>query len=236
MSVPQASTNETKNLIDDLRKISVFSDLTADQLAWLGGKFEETRLAAGETFIRPGDPIDKLTVIFEGEMQFQRTDMPDAPVFRVSAGEVTGLLPYSRLTQARGIGRAVVPLRLASLHKSFFPEMLQRIPELGPRLVAIMSDRIRETARLETQRDKLAALGKLSAGLAHELNNPAAAAQRATASLRETLWAVREASIRLTRYALSAEQREMIIQFETAAVQFVPSATRDPLAQSDRGL
>jgi nitrogen-specific signal transduction histidine kinase len=53
------------------------------------------------------------------------------------------------------------------------------MPLLGQRLVAIMADRIRETTRIETQRDKLMALGKLSAGLAHELNNPAAAAQRA---------------------------------------------------------
>jgi signal transduction histidine kinase len=230
----QASTNETTNLVDELRKIEVFSDLHADQLAWLAGKLEEIRLSAGEAFIRPGDPADSLVVILEGEMQFQRADIPDAPVFRASAGEITGLLPYSRLREYRGIGRALVPVRLARLHKNQFPEMLQRMPELGPRLVAIMADRIRETARLETQRDKLAALGKLSAGLAHELNNPAAAAQRATTSLRETLWTVREASIRLARHALSAEQREMIVRFETEAVQFVPAATLDPLAQSDR--
>ena len=51
--------------------------------------------------------------------------------------------------------------------------MLQRIPELLPRLVGVMADRIREYSRAEQQRDKLSALGKLSAGLAHELNNPA---------------------------------------------------------------
>jgi signal transduction histidine kinase len=112
--------------------------------------------------------------------------------------------------------------------------MLQRMPELGQRLVAIMADRIRETTRLETQRDNLMALGKLSAGLAHELNNPAAAAQRATASLRETLETVREASIRLARHALSVEQRELIIQFERKAGQYTATIPADPLAQSDR--
>src|SRR5579864_882299 len=77
------------------------------------------------------------------------------------------------------------------------------------------------------------ALGKLSAGLAHELNNPAAAAQRATASLRETLEAVRDASIRLARHALSSEQREMILHFEREAGKS-PTSSADPLAQSDR--
>jgi signal transduction histidine kinase len=231
----QASTNQTgTSLIDDLRKIEVFSDLTADQLAWLAEKFEEIPFAAGEIFARPGDPADSLVVILEGEVQFQRGDIPDAPVFRSGAGEITGLLPYSRLTSYKGIGRALVPSRLARLNKSYFPEMLQRMPDLGPRLVGIMSDRIRESTRIETQRDKLAALGKLSAGLAHELNNPAAAAQRAAVSLREALETVRDASIRLARHALSTEQREMILRFESKAVQFTPAPLRDPLEQSDR--
>jgi signal transduction histidine kinase len=108
------------------------------------------------------------------------------------------------------------------------------MPQLGQRLVALMSDRIRETTRLETQRDKLMALGKLSAGLAHELNNPAAAAQRATASLRETLETVRDASIRLNRHALSPEQREIITRFEREAGQYTVTIPADPLAQADR--
>jgi signal transduction histidine kinase len=138
------------------------------------------------------------------------------------------------LTHVNGASRAVLPTRIAYLHKDHFPEMLQRMPLLGQRLVALMSDRIRETTRIETQRDKLMALGKLSAGLAHELNNPAAAAQRATASLRETLETVRDASIRLARHALSAEQREIIIHFEKEAGQSSTAISADPLAQSDR--
>jgi len=229
------SASETgKSLIDDLRKIEVFSDLPEEHLAWLAEKFEEIRLQPGEIFVRDGDPADWLIVILEGEIRLQRSGGPDSPVFRANAGQVTGLLPYSRLTQYGGTGRAVLPTRIARLHKSLFPEMLQRMPQLGQRLVAIMADRIRETTRLETQRDKLMALGKLSAGLAHELNNPAAAAQRATASLRETLETVRDASIRLARHALSTEQREMIIRFEREAGQYTATTPVDPLAQSDR--
>jgi C4-dicarboxylate-specific signal transduction histidine kinase len=58
-----------------------------------------------------------------------------------------------------------------------FPELVQKMPELTKRLVGLMSDRIREITRIEQQRDRLASLGKLSAGLAHELNNPASAAR-----------------------------------------------------------
>ena len=219
--------------IDDLRKIEVFGDLPAEQLDWLAEHLQEMHFQPGEIMGREGEPLDNLTIIIEGEIRFQRGTGADEMVFRGFAGQVTGLLPYSRLTHYAGTSRAVLPTRIANLHRSFFPEMLQRIPLLGQRLVSIMADRIRETTRIETQRDKLVALGKLSAGLAHELNNPAAAAQRAAASLREALETVRDASIRLARHALSAEQREIITRFEREAKPASGIST-DPLAQSDR--
>ncbi len=228
-------TSETgRSLIDDLRKIQVFADLPQEHFAWLAEKSEEIRLQQGEIFAREGEPTNYLTAILEGEIRVQRESGSDAPIYIGHAGQVTGVLPYSRLTHYPGTVRAMLPTRMVRLHKDLFPEMLQRMPQLGQRLVALMSDRIRETTRLETQRDKLMALGKLSAGLAHELNNPAAAAQRATASLRETLETVREASIRLARHALSPEQREIITRFEREAGQYTVTIPADPLAQADR--
>lgn len=224
------SKEQIQPVVNELREVPVFADLPEDQLAWLAERFEEMRFEAGQVFAREGEPIEYLLVLLEGELRFQRQDA----VFRVMPGQVSGLLPYSRLTHARGIGRAVLPSRVLRLHKDHFPEMLQRMPELGKRLVALMSDRIRETTRLETQHEKLMALGKLSAGLAHELNNPAAAARRASINLLEALEAVRDASLRLLQHPLTAGQREAIARFEREAGQSAPSISPNPLELADR--
>jgi signal transduction histidine kinase len=92
---------------------------------------------------------------------------------------MTGLLPFSRMKGYGGQGFAASPVWALFLHKSLFPAMLQAIPSMGQRVVSTLLDRVREVTRMEQQAEKLNALGKLAGNLAHELNNPASAAQRA---------------------------------------------------------
>ncbi len=106
------------------------------------------------------------------------------------------------------------------------------MPELTQRLVGMMSDRIRETTRREQQRDRLASLGKLSAGLAHELNNPASAAKRAASQLRDVLKKIRDASHELGSRDLTVAQKAEIEKLETAFVQS-DAVPPDALAMSD---
>ncbi|MGC1106875.1 MAG: ATP-binding protein [Candidatus Acidiferrales bacterium] len=229
--------SQAARTIAGLRSISVFTDLGAEDLEWLAARMDELTFRAGQIFARPGDPVDYLNVILEGEIQFERPEAPGSPVITASAGQVTGLLPFSRLTQVRGIARAVLPSRLLRLHKQYFPEMLQRMPQLGQRLVALMSDRIREFTRMETQQEKLMALGKLSAGLAHELNNPAAAARRAAQTLMEAMENVRAASLKLLQHSYSEAQRVSMLQFEQEAMKQTASTndqSSDPLDFNDR--
>ncbi len=234
----EATVNhQAERFAADLRKVSVFSDLPEDELEWVAQRMEEVRFAAGEIYGHPGEPLDYLAVVLEGELQLERKGMPGAPVVMATAGQVTGMLPFSRLTHFKGISRAVLASRVLRLHKKHFPDMLQRVPELGQRLVALMSDRIRETTRMETQQEKLMALGKLSAGLAHELNNPATAARRAALNLREAMDNVRSASLKFLEHPLSPAQREAILQVEKesadkAAARIGPA--EDPLELSDR--
>jgi len=95
-----------------------------------------------------------------------------------------------------------------------------------------MADRIRETTRIEQQRDRLAGLGKLSAGLAHELNNPASAAKRAASQLRDTLKKIKDASFELGKRDLTSTQKTEIEKLETSLIQG-NEAPPDALAVSD---
>jgi signal transduction histidine kinase len=218
-----------------LRQIEIFADLRDDQLQWFASSGKEIRLSPGDTLMREGDPADALFVVLDGEVRGRREHGGvDAPGFVGRAGQVTGMLPFSRMTVFPLTGRATLPSWILRLHKDHFHEMLQRIPELLPRLIGVLADRIREYSRAEQQRDKLSALGKLSAGLAHELNNPASAAGRAAESLREYMRELRRINKTLDEASLSCEERLLLASLEDKLVDQLASAPqRDALEQSD---
>src|SRR5215472_7804730 len=205
-------------LISELRKIDAFHDLPEEALAWLAEHATVHTFQPGEMIMQEGEVADRMTIILEGELQGRRESLgPDAPVYTGRAGQVTGMLPFSRMTHYTITGRALGFTRIATIPAASFPEMLHQIPTLGPRLVGVLTDRVREVTRQDLQRDKLAALGKLSAGLAHELNNPASAGSRAAASLGDAFERLRAANAQLDNSKLSAEQKNHLRAIETAA-------------------
>src|SRR5580704_1199351 len=203
----------------ELLRMPVFADLPDDQLEWFIGQSQEMHLKAGEFYLRQGDPADAMFVILEGLLQGRGELGGETIVFNLEPGDVTGLLPFSRMKQYTVTGRAETDSRALRFPASLFPDLVQKMPELTKRLVGLMSDRIRETTRREQQQDRLASLGKLSAGLAHELNNPASAAKRATSQLRDILTKIRNASLELGRRDLSAAQKSEIEKLEASFTQ-----------------
>src|SRR3989442_3802441 len=200
----------------ELLRVPVFVDLPDDQIAWFLSEVQELRLQAGETYLRQGDPADSMFVVLEGQLQARGELGGETIIVSKKPGDVTGVLPFSRMKQATVTGRAVTESRLLRFPASLFPELVQKMPELTKRLVGVMSDRIREVTRIEQQRDRLASLGKLSAGLAHELNNPASAAKRATSQLRTILRRIKDASHELGRRELTPAQKSEIEKLETS--------------------
>ena len=203
----------------ELLRVPAFADLPDDQIVWFLSKSEEIHVTAGEIYVRQGDPADSMFVILEGQFQWRGEFGGDIVTASAKPGDVTGVLPFSRMKQFTVTGRAVTDGRVLKFPASLFPELVQKMPELTTRLVGMMSDRIREFTRFEQQRDRLASLGKLSAGLAHELNNPASAAKRATSQLRDILKKIKSASLELGRRDLTPAQKSEIEKLEASFTQ-----------------
>jgi signal transduction histidine kinase len=231
----------TAACIAGLRRVSSFADLPEDQLAWFIENSDERFLEAGEYLFRKGDAPEWMIVYLEGEIH-AREDATgldgDVYVFRAGdpATEISGKLPFSRMTEIGLDGRAVVPTHVLLFPTAVCPELFRRMPVLTERLVWIMSDRVRESTKMDERRDKLMALGKLSAGLAHELNNPAAAARRASDEMLEALEELRVADLNLCRHSLTAEQRDILSDLECEAIgaETRAAAPGNALALSDR--
>src|SRR5271169_5489651 len=203
----------------ELLKVPAFADLPDDQIAWFLSQATEIDIKAGETVFRQGDAADAMFVFLEGQLQVRGEIGGETVVIPVKAGDVTGVLPFSRMKQFSVGAKAITDSRVLRYPAAQFPELVHKMPELTQRLVGMMSDRIRETTRREQQRDRLASLGKLSAGLAHELNNPASAAKRAASQLRDVLKKVKNASLDLGKRDLTPAQKSEIERLEALFTQ-----------------
>ena len=216
----------------ELLRFAAFADLPPDQIEWFLSRSEERNLKAGEVYAKQGDAPDWMFVLLEGDFEWRGDFNGEIVTFPGKVGDVTGALPFSRMKQFSVTGRATSNARILRFASSLFPDLMQKMPELVRRLVGVMTDRVREATRMEQQRDRLASLGKLSAGLAHELNNPAAAAKRAAAQLRDTLHRIKEASLQLGRRELTPTQKAEIEKLESSFTQN-DSPPPDALTVSD---
>src|SRR5579863_477291 len=224
--------SDRAHVAEALRKVPVFIDLPESDLHWFIDRTHEFRFEPGETMMREGTPAKLMFVLLEGEIRGRKEAGGDGPVLTIEAPTVSGLLPFSRLKHYGLTVRATLPTWGLAYSHAYFGDLLQHLPDLSQRLVGMLTDRVRSYTEVEQQSQKLAALGKLSAGLAHELNNPSAAARRSAGILRECLARLREAvrssSIGPDDCATLAEKEEKI------RVTLKPPQYKDEFARVER--
>ena len=192
--------------VEELTAVPAFAELSTDQRAWLANHGDVIAHEPGDVIFASGHIAEHMFAVLEGAIEIVFNVGGQLVPYRTQRqGTVTGLLPFSRMRSFTATGRAVGRTRLYRLHQSLFDEMLHVAPSLGPVLVSLMTDRVRETTRLAQQREKMMALGKLSAGLAHELNNPAAAVRRDADALDRQLARLPEFTRTLLAHGIDAD-------------------------------
>lgn len=173
--------------IEALRRVAPLQDMSDEEIRWLAEHGLERCAPAGAILFQEGDQAREMTILLSGEIQVYRERNGPMAIFVGRAGQITGLLPFSRMKTYGGRGQATVEVWALQYPVEIFPEMLRAVPSMVQRSVSVLLDRTREVTRLEQQAEKLNALGKLAGNLAHELNNPASAAQRSAAGLLSEL-------------------------------------------------
>lgn len=229
-----SSSQQLPVVVGALRRVPMFSGFSDEELLYIATRSEELRLPAGTVLLNEDHPVDTLFVLLEGEVRGRRESggVPWSG-YTWEAGQVLGVLAFSSAAFPV-TARLIAPGWILRISKAHFEELLQRLPALLPRLIENLTSRIRDFSRGDQYRDKLSALGKLSAGLAHELNNPASAAHRAAGSLRDIMQELRGASRTLADEVFSREERDLIALFEDGLLnRAAPVLERDSLEQTD---
>ena len=111
----------------ELLAAPAFADLPDDQISWFLSQSKEMSFKAGETYFRQSDPADAMFVILEGQLQLRGEIGGETAVFTMKPGDVTGVLPFSRMKQFTVAARAVTDVRVLRFPSSLFPELIQKV-------------------------------------------------------------------------------------------------------------
>jgi signal transduction histidine kinase len=150
--------------------------LTEEQIGFLAGYGVERRVESGEYLFDETAIVDSFCVLLEGEVRISRLDgAQETPVTTLQRGDFTGSLVVVAGKTSIHRAQATTPSRVLEIDSEAFRRVTAELPQVADIFISSLGRRMRYTQRMRRQQEKMAALGKLSAGLAHELNNPAAA-------------------------------------------------------------
>jgi signal transduction histidine kinase len=223
------------DLIDRLAQHKTLGAAPGEELAWLAAHGTLRRLDAGEVLSHKGVPVEGLYIVLAGHVILS-VDRGAGPQKMIEwrAGDVSGVLPYSRLTTPPGDAIAQEPTDILALPRDQLRAMTQECFEVTSILVHTMLDRARLFTSSDLQNEKMISLGKLSAGLAHELNNPASAIERSAALLQDSLEEAEATTHALGAARLSDAQLAAVDAARAACLAKAAQGVRSPVARADR--
>ena len=194
-----------------LKTFEALKNVPDEHLQWLIDNSQEKVLQDGEHLTTQGQPLAGPHFIISGRLIIYIIQSGSRRELATAApGHITGYLPYSRGVVATANSQAAGELQIISFPTDRIREMIKDQFELTQALVHVMSNRVREFTAFQQQNEKMMALGKLSAGLAHELNNPASAIVRDSVSLLEHLKSEPKSFKKVVSMKLEASQVEAV--------------------------
>jgi signal transduction histidine kinase len=207
----------------------------AAEHAWLAARGSRAVYEVGDIVTKKGEQALHMIVLFDGHVVI-RADrgVGSHKIFEWKGGDVGGAMPYSRGASPPFDACAEERSHVFLIDKEHFPELTRECPVVTAALVHIMLDRARQFTSGDLRDEKLLSLGKLSAGLAHELNNPASAVVRSSKILIESLSGAEEASRTLASAGLTPEQFAAIDRARAMCDAARGNAPRTPLERADR--
>ncbi len=226
---------DTGAILERLRGHRVLGSMPADELRWLADHGSLTNFPVGATVAHKGEPVHGMFIIFTGHI-VHSTDHGGSwhKVMEWHDGDITGQLPYSRMTAAPGNSVVEAPAEVLIISRDDMEQLPVACPHTTAELVHLMLDRARVFKSSDLQLEKLASLGKLAAGLAHELNNPASAAARSAELLTAALGRFEEAARTLGAAQLGPRERAELDRVRAACMATPAAGIRSPLEQADR--
>jgi len=226
---------DRSEIVARLAEHRTLRDAPASELEWLAEHGELKRFELGD-ILAPYQPemFESLAVMFSGHFAiYVDHGAGTHKVMEWGPGDVTGLLPYSRMSKPIGTMLVDQPIDALLLHRRCFQELARECPTITAALVHVMLDRARQFRSSELQDEKMKSLGKLAAGLAHELNNPASAAARSAKLLIDELANAEKAARVLGAARLSEEQLDAVDTVRQVCA-FSPAGALTPVERADR--
>jgi signal transduction histidine kinase len=218
-----------------LRAHRTLADAPEAELDWLLEHGELVRFEVSERPVNKGKPVVGMYIMLKGRLShFNHRGGATRKVIEWSEGDVTGVLPYSRMGVAQGTTVVDEPTEALLVPRQDVAEMPVACPHVTAVLVHTMLDRAREFTSSDFQLEKLASLGRLAAGMAHELNNPASAAARSARLLTEALAESDEASRALGEAGLSPSEQASLENVRILCLATPATSVLSPLERADR--